>query len=526
MVHGGTSLCFYNHIVSYKIMHLRSKLSNKRAQSSNTIVIAVLVLIIAGLAGYIFFNQQGPPPQENGDEPGLPEIPSFELIVVGADDENITLTQDDFSEMESVTMVGGLMTSAGSIKGPYNYTGVPLDKVLELVGGISEENSLRVTASDGYAMVFTWEEIKGDFVTFNPVTGDEGESEDELSLILAYHEDGEPLIEGHGPLRLVILGEEGHITEGHFWIKQVIKIEVISAIKEYTLSLEGAISEIMDRATFESGTNCPDTTPNHRGVYLDDEGQVWTGMPLWLLVGRIDDEIHHTSAAYNRDLADDNAYTVNVIAGDGYTVTLNGSFVKLNEDIVLANELDGAALPEPYWPLRLVGSDLTKGQMVRNVVKIQLVFNESRIPEPTVGDWNLTLRGDLTEIVSSSLFIEGVTCEEAEHEGEWSDPEGQTWTGIPVWLLLGRVDDENSHGAGAFNTELAEEGYQVEFIASDGYSVTLNSTQLMGNNDIILAYLVDGEPLPEDKMPLRLVGEGLRTGQMVYNLIEIKLHLE
>lgn len=498
---------------------------DRRGQTNTWMIVAITLLVV--VIGFTAFYMMPKMPEENGESPQESSIPEFDIQIVGKEGDNITLTEDDFEEVEETRMVGGLMTSAGSIRGPYNYTGVKLDNILSQVGGMNEENSLRVTASDGYSMVFTWEELNGNFTTFNPATGDEVSHEAELIPVLAYEEDGELLEEGDGPIRLVILGEEGLITEGHFWIKRVTEIEVISAVKEYTLSLEGKLSEEIDRGTFESGANCPATTPDHKGVYQDEDGKIWTGIPLWLLVGRIDDQVHHEAGAYNRELADVNAYTVNVIAGDGYTVSLNSSFVKLNENILIANELDGAPLPEPYWPLRLVGSDLSKGQMVRNVVKIQLEFNESvPEPEPVVGEWNLTLDGAIKEVIDSHSFVQGTTCEEAEHESVWIDPDGQEWTGIPAWLLVGRVDDENNHGPEAFNRNLAEEGYQVEFIASDGYSVKLNSTTIALNDNIIVAYLKEGEPLPEEKAPLRLVGEGLRTGQMVYNLVEIKLELE
>ncbi|MBN2336736.1 molybdopterin-dependent oxidoreductase [Candidatus Bathyarchaeota archaeon] len=513
-------------------MNTKLLLKKRDGSSRNTAVIAVVFLIIVAGAVYTFTR---PPaetetqePMGSETEPQGPEIPEFEITLTGADGQQATLNRGGIAGMTVIEMNGGLMTSAGSIKGPYKYTAAPLSEVFELIGGITEENSLRVTAVDGYAMVFTWEELSGDFLTFDPVTGDEVEATKPLVPTLAYFEDDEPLPEGHGPIRLVILGEEGLISEGHFWIKQVVDIEVIPAIREYNLTLTGEITEVIDRATFESGTKCPDTTPNHRGVYVDADGQIWTGIPVWLLVGRIDDTITHTANAYNRELADAGAYTVQVIAGDGYAVELNSSFVKLNENIILANELNGAALPDKYWPLRLVGSDLDKSLMVRNIVEIRLVFGEGNatVPEPVgadVPDFELTLVGEMTEVMDKTLFLSGVTCSEYQHFYDWVDGEGNTWTGIPVWLLAGRVDDDNAHGEEAFNRALANTGYQVSFIANDGYHKELDSALIAENNQIIVAYLLNGEPLPEDKAPLRVVGEGLTTGQMVSMIERIEL---
>lgn len=507
-------------------MHFKIERESRRGSANNTIIIVVVALILIVAGAYVYMRGSSPTeetPETGEPQTSEPEVPEFEITVIGAEGQQVVIGPEDLAGMTVVEEVGGLMTSAGSINGPYTYTGVLLTDVLGLVGGVTEENSLRVTASDGYAMVFTWEELSGNFITFSAATGDEVDATKPLTPVLAYFEDGEPLIRGHGPVRLVVLGEEGLISEGHFWIKQVAEIEVIPAIREYTLKLTGEASEVMDRATFESGANCPDTTPNHRGVYEDDDGGIWTGIPLWLLVGRIDDNVTHTANAYNRVLADAGAYTVQVIAGDGYTVELNSSFVKLNQNILLANELDGQALPDKYWPLRLVGSDLPKDQMVRNVAEVKLVFNENvtlPVVEPDVPDFELTLVGATTEVMDKTLFLSGVSC--SDHYKEWTDASGNVWKGVPVWLLVGRVDDGNTHGADAFNRTLAEAGYQVSFVAGDGFHKELDSALIAENDNILVAYLYNGEPLPE-KGPLRVVGEGLTSGQMVGMLERIEI---
>jgi len=519
-------------------------LSKRRgSQNYTTIIAIILVLVIGGGLYYILQNPAEVPEGDITDTTGTggdtpdetqSEIPDFEILLTGTEGDSVTLGPSDFDELTKIEMDGGLLTSAGSIKGPYKYTGVPLSEVLALVGEITNDNSLRVTAADGYAMVFTWEELNGDFLTFSSATGDEVEATEELIPVLSYLQDDEPLSEGHGPIRLVILGEEGLISEGHFWIKQVVEIEVIAAIREYTLDLSGELNETMDRATFESGVNCPDTTPDHQGVYVDGYGGIWTGIPLWLLVGRIDDTVTHTGNAYSRDLADAGAYTIQVIAEDGYTVELNSSFVKLNENILLANELDGSALPDKYWPLRLVGDDLTSGQMIRNVAMVKLVFGEdagenetenpTEIPKSVdVPVFTITLSGGMTEVMTKDFWMTAITCETLQHVYTWTDGNGDEWTGIPVWLLVGRVDDDNDHGPAAFNRELAASGYQVSFIASDGYHKELESTLIAENNEILVAYLLNGEALPEDKAPLRVVGEGLETGEMVSKLDRIEL---
>jgi len=305
-------------------------------------------------------------PDELGSLVRLETGIQWTLTMVG--NETVVLSFDDIFYMPPYEGWGGLMTSTGRIVGPFRYKGVALNYLCDLVGGVNESNSIRVTAKDGYSMTFTYNQLNGDFVTYDPTTGEEV-PHGELEMVLAYEEDGKFLTEEHGgPLRLVIVGSEKLVTEGHYWVKWVNKIEIKSVVEEWTLTLKGSITEIMDRATFESGVSC------HGVTWTDSKNRNWTGIPLWLLVGRVDDELKHGEDAFNDTLAD-LGYTVKIIASDGYNITLNSNKIKRNNNIIVANELNDKPLPEKYWPLRLVGSDLEKSEMIRNVVEIDVVFS-------------------------------------------------------------------------------------------------------------------------------------------------------
>jgi DMSO/TMAO reductase YedYZ molybdopterin-dependent catalytic subunit len=194
-----------------------------------------------------------------------------------------------------------------------------------------------------------------------------------LTTVLVYHKDGLNLTSEDGPLRIGILGPEGLLTEGHWWIKYVVKIEIRPAIEEWTLVLSGALVENMTRATFESGVNemC------HGLNWTDSSNNAWTGMPLWLLIGRVDDgNAHETNSsvrAFNDTLALQ-GYTVKILTGQGYSREFNSTQVMRNANIIIANRLNGAPLPEPYWPLRLVGSCLLSSEMLSNIVEIRILF--------------------------------------------------------------------------------------------------------------------------------------------------------
>jgi hypothetical protein len=300
-------------------------------------------------------------------------LPPMSLTVVGLNGTQVILNANDIANLPAYTAPGGYLTSAGSIRGIGNYTGVSIITFCDWVGGITADNSLAVTAADGYSMVFTYEQINGrNLVTYDPVTGNEVPNTKPLTMVLAYFKDGLPLSTDDGPLRVAILGPEGLITDGHNWIKFVVTIEISPAVKDWTLALNGVLFENMTRGTFESGANS-----NCHGLnWTDNNGNVWSGIPLWRLVGRVDDSDAHTGQAFNRTLAD-LGYDVKVIAGDGYTMEFDIKRVKLDDEIILANQLNGAPLPEPFWPLRLVGSDLSSKEMIRNVIEIQLLFTDT-----------------------------------------------------------------------------------------------------------------------------------------------------
>jgi DMSO/TMAO reductase YedYZ molybdopterin-dependent catalytic subunit len=267
---------------------------------------------------------------------------------------------------------GGIMNSSGVISGPYRQKGVLLTELLDSVGGIGENDALRITAKDGYSMTYSYDQIvNGNFTTLDCSSGEEV-SHGTLTVILSYEEDGVTLdSDKYGPLRVVILSSNTQVTEGHWWVKRVEQIEIVELEPTWSLHLEGAMVEDIDMNTFES-CSAPGC---HGASWTDDEGAVWDGIPLWFLVGRVDDDNSHSkeSQAFNDALAIA-GYEVNVIAADEYSKTFTSEEVKRNNDMIVAFRVDGGPLPEERWPLRLVGPELTKGQMVSQIVTIEVVF--------------------------------------------------------------------------------------------------------------------------------------------------------
>jgi DMSO/TMAO reductase YedYZ molybdopterin-dependent catalytic subunit len=303
-------------------------------------------------------------------EPPVPQKPDATLTIVSGE-ERVTLTWDDVQAMPAYEGMGGLVNSVGEVTPPSKFKGVPLEEICALVGGITDASSVSVIARDGYAMTFSYDQITtGAFDTYDPATGEDAPFDGTLRVVIAYQQEGEPLSEERdGTFRLAILGSPDVVTDGHWWVKWVETIEVKQALDQWTLHLEGAVSEDVDRGSFESGA----APTCHGASWADPEGRTWTGIPLWLLVGRVDDENVHEDGAFNDGLADA-GYEIRVVADDGYSVTFDSATVARNDDIIVAYLLDDAPLPEKHWPLRLVGPELEKSSWVGRITTIELVL--------------------------------------------------------------------------------------------------------------------------------------------------------
>lgn len=279
-------------------------------------------------------------------------------------------TLEELKALPASSGQAGMLSSTGKITVPTLFTGVLLSDLVNLVGGITPELGVNMVASDSYAMTLSYEQVmNGDFITYDPSDGTEKTFDEPLQAMVAYEMTGEPLDENSdGILRMVIISSRNNqITDGHWAVKWVERIEVQPVSKEWTLSLSGNLEEVIDRNTFQScgSVSC------HQETWTDDEGQIWAGVPLYLLAGRVDDEVKHEGPAYNRDLANA-GYDIELTAADGYTETLTSSDVYYNRKIIVAYLVNDAQLPDKYFPLRLVGDDLEKGQRVGAISEIRL----------------------------------------------------------------------------------------------------------------------------------------------------------
>ncbi len=299
--------------------------------------------------------------------------PAAGLQIVGATVTK-TLSFEEIKALPAVEGWAGIKSSTGKITPPTHFKGVAVQDLCALVGTFDDTVAANIVAKDGYAMTFSYDQVTGGaFTTFDPATGDEVARDEKLSLIVAYEQDGKPIPEeSDGALRLVIISpEKNQVTDGHWAVKWVRQVVVKPAAAEWTLHLEGALVEDMDRATFESGSapNC------HLAEWTDANGDKWGGIPLYLLLGRVDDQIKHEAGAFNADLAA-KGYKVDIVAADGYKATFDSQRLNGNKAIILANLMNDKPLPEDYFPLRLVGAELQKNEMVGAVAQVVLHLDQ------------------------------------------------------------------------------------------------------------------------------------------------------
>jgi len=279
------------------------------------------------------------------------------------------LTMDQVKALPATEALGGIISSTGQITVPELYKGVSLkDLITHFAGSFDPSMGATLTAVDGYSMTYSYDQVmNGDFIAYDPALGTELVEHDPLTAILAYERAGQPLDSVQdGQLRLVIVSERNNqVTDGHWSIKWVNKVEVKTISATWTLDLEGAVLSEVDRGSFQS---C--ASPGCHGVeWQDGDGQTWAGVPLWLLVGEVDDADRHSDYAFNEELAQ-TGYTVDVVAADGYSVSFDSLSIQQDGKFLVAYLLNASELPEEHYPLRLVGPDLENKQMVSQIVKI------------------------------------------------------------------------------------------------------------------------------------------------------------
>jgi hypothetical protein len=445
-------------------------------------------------------------------EPQAPEAAPTALELVGLD-ETQSLTMEALKALPAVEGWGGGKSSTGRIILPELHKGVTLQELAAQVGGLEPGTGLNIVAKDGYAMTFSYDQIvNGDFIAYDPGTGDETTIDDSLQVIVAYERSGQPIPEDEdGPLRIAIVSAQNNqVVDGHWTVKWVTELRIKSLAEDWTLHLEGAVVEEMDRATFEScaAASC------HQATWTDDSAQVWTGVPLWMLAARVDDEVPHGDGAYLEDLALQ-GYTLDVVAADGYSVSFESTRINRDNGILLAHLVNENPLQEKHFPLRLVGTDLQKNEQVGQVAQIvsHLPGAEVEAPEATeppaseapapaapAGDAALAITGMVEQ--AQALSLEALQAMEVvEVTAEHPKKGEQTYEGVRLNALL----DLAGVQAGAAGLVIT---------AGDGYASEVVLADVQACADCLVAF--DGDIL-------KMVMPGMESSAWVKDVVQIEV---
>jgi hypothetical protein len=300
-----------------------------------------------------------------------PTAPDFDLTLRGLAGEERILHRADLAGLPAIEGYGGMLNTVGRVTPPARYGGVRLADLAAIVGGLGDDAALSITASDDYGVTLSRSQVGGEgVVAFDPASGDPVTLAEPLEAALASSLEGRLLAaDNGGPLRSGFLSVEAEqVTEGHLWVRSVVRVEVVAAEPEWSLRLVGARTDEISRTLFESGAapGC------HEASWTDGDGRVWTGMPLWLLVGWVDDQNVHLPGSFNRELAAA-GYPVEVVSITGERRSFTSDQIALDNGFVVANEVDGEPLDEAAGPLRLVGSSLAPGEDLAQVEQIDVV---------------------------------------------------------------------------------------------------------------------------------------------------------
>jgi len=236
---------------------------------------------------------------------------------------------------------GAYTTSAGTrYEGVYG--GVKLLDLIRTYADLSADDSITFVAMDGYEMSYP-----GKTVLDSP----DGE------WLLAFRLDGDWLAKDPGYVRTIKVGPTTPNIDGHLSVRMVKKIVVKQKdFVDFTLKLSGKMSFDLDRSTVQSCVSC-----HRQTVTFEKKGEVaeYTGFPLWLLMGYVDDpefaphKQDAAIAAYSNEAASA-GYSITMTAADGFKVMLNSRDITRNDDIIVALYKNGEKLPDSEAPLTVV----------------------------------------------------------------------------------------------------------------------------------------------------------------------------
>ena len=335
-------------------------------------VVVLVALVAVVLAGAVV---PGGTPQAAAADPVV--------VTITGNDQTKTFTMAELQALPAYAGVSGIINSAGTITLPTPVKGVKLTDLLAEIGGIPELQSTDITATDGYGMTLTYDEVvNGNIVMYNATTKQEEAAKAPVSVVLLYEENGAPILPGpggDGPVRLAVCQptDVGQVAAGHLNVKWVDRVALRSAVVPWTVKMYGLKDKRGKRQTYTLDRLSYDScaTPGcHGSSWVSPApAQTWAGVPLFLCIGKVDGGKGHGGyGAYNEALAL-KGYRIKITSVTGASAIIGSRTIRNQEKIILANKLQGSELTAEYYPLRLVGPKIGSKSFIGQIVKIQML---------------------------------------------------------------------------------------------------------------------------------------------------------
>jgi hypothetical protein len=328
-------------------------------------IFAGLMVILAIALGWFAIELLSDQDNDNGPEK------SGSSIIMKANSSEELVYLEDLEKLPKVSGSGSMWHTQVRIVGPLNYTGVALKDLLASYFTLNEDYNLLVRAKDNYTQTLTKSQVEGQVMLY-----DENENPigfGNVTPILAYEQDSEPLGDYEGPFRLAFIGPNNPVTQGHLWVKYVVELEIQYGSESWQLDLFGVINHTLTRTAIESATSCT----KHQIIYeteVSGENQTYQGLPLWILVAACDgdDPGPGTSHFYFNESLAAEGYTVRLIGSNGF-VDFSSSDITRNDDIILAVWCDGQPLEGSDFPLKVLGADVPPEKILGGITQLWLI---------------------------------------------------------------------------------------------------------------------------------------------------------
>lgn len=197
-----------------------------------TIIIAAVVILYVNLPeenNEIKSDDETGQEEEEEQEEEEPEEEEPEFVFNLTFEENQTsYTLEELEALEPYSCTATLIKIGFlpevAIEGPNEFTGIKISTLLDQIDNLPGNYNISVKTSDGWIVEYNMSEVEGNLDIYNEsgvIVNNTG-----ATMMLAYKMNGENLIDGEGPLRIIFCHDELY-TPSLYWTKMVISIEVL-----------------------------------------------------------------------------------------------------------------------------------------------------------------------------------------------------------------------------------------------------------------------------------------------------------